>query len=127
VIGLRLSTTPQDLLQAAMEGVALRLAAIADQMDVPDAAVIGSGGALSPVWAQMIADALNRPVDVLADQKAITAWGTAALVFQALGINVQVLSPAIGATYLPKPDHAAIMADAKHRQHDLYHLLYDPL
>jgi len=127
VIGLRLSTTPQDLLQAAMEGVAFRLAAIADQMDVPDAAVIGSGGALSPVWAQMIADALNRPVDVLADQKAITAWGTAALVFQALGVDVQVLNTVIGATYLPKPDHAAIMADAKRRQHDLYHLLYDPL
>lgn len=127
VIGLRLSTTPLDLLQAAMESVALRLAMIADQMNAPDASVIGSGGALSPVWARMIADALNRPVSVLAAESAITAWGAAVLVFEALGARVETPMPPLGAVYTPRPRHVERLARAKARQSDLYRRLYDPL
>lgn len=127
VIGLRLSTTPLDVLQAALEGVALRLAAIADQLDAPDAAVIGSGGALSPTWAQMIANALNRTVSVLESESAITAWGTAVLAFAALGVDAQAASPALGAVYTPQPEHARIMAVALARQQDLYARLYAPV
>jgi gluconokinase len=127
VTGLRLSTTPLDLLQAAMEGVALRLAMIADQLDAPEASVIGSGGALSTAWAQMIADALNRPVSVLAAESAITAWGTAVLVFQALGVTPLAATPPIGAVYTPQPAHVALLTQAKARQTDLYRMLYKPL
>jgi len=127
VSGLRLSTTPIEVLQAAMEGVALRLAAIADQLDVPHATVIGSGGALSPAWAQMIANALNRSVSVLESESVITAWGTAVLVFAALGESVQAASPAIGAVYAPNPNHVELMQAALVRQAELYQKLYDPL
>ncbi|MBE2271392.1 MAG: gluconokinase [Anaerolinea sp.] len=124
IAGLRLSTTPFDLLQAALEGVALRLATIADQLATPDAAVIGSGGALSPVWAQIIADALNRPVSVLASEKVITAWGTARLVYEALGVTLGAAQSEIGAVYSPRPDQVVRLAAAKQRQHELYRLLY---
>ncbi len=127
VVGLRLSTTPLDLLQAALEGVALRLATIADQLDAPDAAVIGSGGALSPTWAQMIANALNRTVSVLESESAITAWGTAVLAFAALGVDAHAASPALGAVYTPQPENARIMAAALARQQDLYARLYAPV
>ncbi|MFN8451899.1 MAG: FGGY-family carbohydrate kinase [Anaerolineae bacterium] len=82
--GLRLSTTPLDILQAALEGVALRLAIIAEQ------ALTGASPATRssrsspaeerwkprPPWAQMFADALNRPLS-LAGESEITARGTA--------------------------------------------------
>src|SRR5690606_9589452 len=61
--GLRLSTTPVQILQAALEGVALRLALLSDQLG-GDAPIVASGGALdaSHAWSQIIANALNRPL-----------------------------------------------------------------
>src|SRR5262249_10986492 len=69
VVGLRMSTTPLDILQAALEGVAIRLSLIADQLTPlsgAEAHVMGGGGALSasPAWAHMIANALNRPLHI---------------------------------------------------------------
>ena len=77
--GLRMSTMPLDILQAALEGVALRLAIIAEQLG-GDGAVVASGGALdrSPAWRQMIANALNRPIQFAGDSE-ITARGAAIL------------------------------------------------
>jgi gluconokinase len=124
VHGLRLSTSPIDLLHAALEGVALRLAAIADQLGAPHADVMGSGGALSPLWAQIIADALDRPVHVLPDENAVTARGTAILTLKALEIaeltSFPVLSPDV---QTPRPEHVERLRAARERQAALYRLL----
>jgi len=60
VAGLSLTTTPIEILQAALESVALRLGLIYERLAplaAPAHEVVASGGALvrSRVWAQMIA------------------------------------------------------------------------
>jgi len=126
ITGLRLSTTPLDILQAALEGVALRLSLIADQLGSivqPDATIIAGGGALvgSPAWAQMIAHALNRPIHIT-EEPEITARGVAILTLVACGRGqLADYPPAIDRVITPNPEHAAILREARERQVRLYH------
>ena len=63
VTGLTFATTPRDLRQAALEGVAFRFAAIVDLLPEVEE-IVGTGGGLlaDREWTQLIADALARPV-----------------------------------------------------------------
>jgi gluconokinase len=123
IIGLRLSTTPLDILQAALEGVALRLALIARQLgDLAGAAVIASGGALasSPTWTQIIANALNCPLHLTAESE-ITARGTAILALRSLGKDgLNDFPPEISAVINPQPEGVAALRAASARQVELY-------
>ncbi|GIL14144.1 MAG: sugar kinase [Chloroflexota bacterium] len=125
ITGLRLSTTPLDIAQAALEGVALRLAAVADQLMPlagPDAAVSGGGGALrrSPAWASIIANALGRPLHLL-DESEITARGTAILALRALGrCGLADFPPRFAYTIEPVPAIVDILQAARERQARLY-------
>lgn len=80
--GLRLTTSPVDILHAALEGVASQLALIANQL--PNAAsatcIYAGGGALlqSKVWPQLICNKLGREL-VLVDSPEVTARGCACL------------------------------------------------
>lgn len=68
IIGLNASHDGIDVLQAAMEGVAFRLAEIYTRLrqgaDISE--IVASGGALraSPVWTQIIADVLGRELTI---------------------------------------------------------------
>lgn len=123
--GLRLSTTPLDLLQAALEGVALRLALIYEQLAsvIPaDAQVIAGGGALyaSPAWTHMIANTLNRPLHIIYEPE-ITARGTAILAYYALGqCKLTDFPPDVGSVIEPNPEAAAALLEARERQLELY-------
>jgi len=125
ILGLRLSTSALDLLQAAYEGVALRLALTADQLAplTTDAtSVMAGGGALSasPVWVQTIANALNRTIHLVAESE-ITARGTAILALRALGrCALSDYPPAIERIVQPVPEHVTILRQALERQVDLY-------
>jgi gluconokinase len=122
LVGLRLSTTPLDILQAALEGVALRLSLIADQLGQPDVPIVGGGGALaaSPEWAQMIANALNRPLSI-PQEKEITARGAAVLALNAIGAGaLNAFSPEMAYTVEPQPEYVAVLRGARQRQIDLY-------
>lgn len=125
--GLRLSTTPLDMLQAALEGVANRLAIIAAQLDSGGLSpVYGGGGALSasPAWAQIICNALNRPLHLLAESE-VTARGVALMVLHALdGVPLDAYPPRIAQTLTPDSTAAARLAAARERQIDLYRRLY---
>lgn len=130
VTGLRLSTTPVDILQAALEGVALRLAIIADQLGDSTVSaqqpVTANGRALeaSPAWAQMFADALNRPLRI-AGESEITARGTALLVLHALdGRDVSEFPLTIAATVEPRLDGVEALRAARARQEALYRQFY---
>jgi gluconokinase len=86
VAGLRPSTPPEHLVRAWMEAVTFRLAGVCSELERVlgrEPRVMASGGALhaSPVWAQVLADVLNRPVSLPVEREA-TARG-AALVVQA--------------------------------------------
>jgi gluconokinase len=129
LIGMRLSTTALDIVQAALEGVAIRISLIADQFQhiaADDAVIFGGGGALlkSKAWAQMIADAVNRPVHLLADQE-ITARGVAILVSHALGqVRLDEIPPQISQIVNPRRENVDAMQAARERQVDLYKRLY---
>lgn len=125
IAGLRLSTTPLDIVQAAMEGVALRLSLIADQLKTvasKDFTVMGGGGALvaSPAWSQMIANALNCPLYVTRETE-ITARGTAILALRAAGKGDLASNPPVTAAVIyPEAEHVGIMRAARERQIHLY-------
>jgi gluconokinase len=127
--GLRLSTSPLDILQATLESVALRLSLIYDALKTiadRDAILIAGGGALhaSPAWAQIIANAVNCPLHVTLDGE-VTARGTALLALRAISeVGNLNISPEIARVVEPEPRHAEALRAACERQSKLYDLLY---
>ncbi|MBK8022070.1 MAG: carbohydrate kinase [Chloroflexi bacterium] len=128
IVGLRMDTTPIDILQAAMEGVALRLSQIYDLLAAPEEARIFAGGGVvraSRAWTQMIADALNRPLHII-DSDEVTARGAAVLAMVALTGKSLVEAatssyPAtIRAVVEPNPEAASILHAARERMSRLY-------
>ena len=116
--GLRLDTTPLDMIHALLEGVALRLRHIYDLLDSPDDGILASGGALmnSPAWAQIIADALGVPLHLVQVPEA-TARGIAIL----LGA---IHHPAPQRIITPRAASTQHMAALLHAQQQLYKRLY---
>ncbi len=125
--GLRLSTTPTDIFQAVLEGVAMRLALIAEQLPMlPDTIYVGGGAAVeSHLWVQMICNALNRPVNLVQVAES-TAQGLAVMLANALDqTKLAAYKPVIAHTFTPQPENVAYMQAARERQRDLYQRLYD--
>jgi len=129
IIGLRLSTTPLNIVHAALEGIALRLGLIAEQLDPitsSDTVVVAGGGAInaSPAWAQIITNTLNRPLH-LTNETELTARGTALLTLKALGkINSINALPVISKVLIPQPEAVEKLLKARLRQQDIYQRLY---
>jgi gluconokinase len=107
--GVRLSTTPFDLLQAGLEAVGYRLAAIADRMDAAGCApaeYLASGGLVhSPAWTRMLADVLGRPV-TLSPLHEASARGAALLALESLGRVPNALAAPVPAGQRIEPDPA---------------------
>jgi gluconokinase len=121
--GLRLSTSPLDILQALLESVALRLSLIAEQLSPPSNAVmVASGGALSasPAWAQMMASALNRSIQITLENE-LTARGVALLTLRVLkGTALDAYPLTIAQVIEPNASDAAVYQMALERQKELY-------
>jgi len=116
--GLTFSTTPLDIRQAALEGVAFRFAEVADLM--PEVVeIVGTGGALQQdeEWCQIVADALGRPITVSGVKEA-SLRGAAVFTLERLGETAP--EPPLGRTYEPRADHAAAYLAARERQRELY-------
>jgi gluconokinase len=122
--GLGLDTAAPSILHAMLEAVALRLArvyALLRPLAAPEHVVIGSGGALatSRAWAQIIADALGRPLIVSSEQEA-TSRGAALLALDALGLRPLGAATAPPRDALvPDPARHARYAEALERQRAL--------
>jgi gluconokinase len=116
--GLTLETTPLDLRQAALEGVAFRFAEAAELMpEVTE--VVATGGALlaDDDWCQIMADALAHPV-VASGVKEASLRGAAVLVLERLGERP---APApLGRAFEPRPEHVDAYRAARERQRELY-------
>lgn len=124
--GVRLSTTALDVLQAALEGVALRLAAIARLLNLPRAPIWAGGGALraSRAWSQMVADALDTPLYLVAEDEP-TARGVAIMALAALdSATLSDFPPAVEAVIMPRPEGVRALQAAAERQAALYTALY---
>jgi len=124
ISGLRWHTRPVEILRAGLEAVAYRLALIYEllrPLASPEAQIIASGAALvqSPVWTQIIADVLGRPVTITATPEA-TSRGAALLAAEALGLlpDSALVPVELGPAFEPDPArHERYLAGlARHRQ-----------
>lgn len=118
VHGLTFGTTPLDLRQAALEGVAFRFADVADLMpDVVD--VVATGGALlkRQEWMQIMADALGRPLRKSGVKEA-SLRGAAVLTLERLGVTA--LPAPAGDVVKPRLELADEYRAARERQRWLY-------
>lgn len=108
-LGLRASTDSTDIVQAALESVAYRFAAILERLSevCPIRTIIASGGALreSPVWTQMISDVLGHDL-TLPETREASSRGAVLLTLEQLGILDDV-------TKLPTPSGTKFTANGK--------------
>jgi len=134
ILGMSLATTPLDILQAALEGVALRFRQIytllTESFSAP-AEVVASGGALlqSPVWSQIMADSIGSPI-VLCREREASGRGAALLVAEKLRLvdNIETIVARLGQPYSPRTENTTIFGEMLDRQRRLFAMLYpDPL
>lgn len=87
-VGISANAGPGDLYRSVLEGVGLAISANLDLLGhgTGEVSLVG-GGALSPLWSQIIADLLGRPLNVPADPVAATALGGWQIGCAALGID----------------------------------------
>jgi gluconokinase len=119
--GLTFETTPRDLRQAGLEGVAFRFADVADLMPGLDE-IVATGGALvgDRDWVQIMADALGRPVTTSGVKEA-SLRGAAVLALERLGMTP---APApLGAVVEPRRDKVEAFRAARERQRRLYEVV----
>ena len=108
MFGLRYEHTRAHLIRAAVEGVCLQLRVVLDRLDRVEAvrAVRATGGTLrSPLWREVLAATLDRPLSVAGDAEG-TALGAAALGLCALG-HADSLADAVARLADPDPGTAA--------------------
>lgn len=90
IVGMTAAHDGIDVLRAAMEGVAFRLADIFERLNkvAKIKEIVASGGALreSPVWTQIIADVLERDL-TLNDASESSSRGAVLLALENAGIN----------------------------------------
>jgi gluconokinase len=121
VHGLTFDTTPLDLRQAALEGVAFRFAEVAELMPGIQE-VVATGGALlrDPDWVQIMADALGRPVTTSGVKEA-SLRGAAVAVLERLGETPG--SAPLGPVVEPRADKVEMFRAARERQRRLYEVV----
>jgi gluconokinase len=125
IAGLSLDTTALEILRAALEAVAMRLALVYDLLRphaTPRHEVVASGGAVahSRAWAQTIADALGYPVALSREQET-TSRGVALLALEALGQlpDLAAVRAPLGEIVHPDAAHQARLRQALERQRRL--------
>lgn len=133
VVGLGPGHTRAHLVRAAMEGVCLQLRLLLERVERAGAAdglgpleeVRATGGAFrSPLWRDLVAAALGRPL-VLADDAAGTALGAAALGLLALGDTADLaaaraaLEPPGRSAPAPVPARPELVEAAERLRQDL--------
>jgi gluconokinase len=118
VHGLTFDTTPLDLRQAGLEGVAFRFAEVADLMPGIEEIVVTGGGLLKdPDWVQIMADALGRPLTTSGVKEA-SLRGAAVVVLERVG---ETPAPApLRAVVEPRADKVEVFRAARERQRRLY-------
>ncbi|HZO25645.1 MAG TPA: gluconokinase [Chloroflexota bacterium] len=132
VLGLSQSTRPIEILRASLEAVALRFALmygiVTSVLPEPKQAVATGGGLQqSPAWAQIVADAIGRPL-VASGEREASSRGAALLALERLGAieNVETTPAALKGTYEPDDEsHARLMAAQKRHRHYYQRLVAD--
>ncbi|MBQ7901646.1 MAG: hypothetical protein IJ365_06765 [Clostridia bacterium] len=128
IVGLTLEHTNYDLYKALMEGVTYEMMINVEHLQsfgiCMDKLVATGGGASSPVWLQIKADVLNRPVTTI-EAKEAGACGTCMLTAVAVGLcsNLHETKKVFvkeKQTYVPQPGNAEKYA----KNYKAYNKLY---
>ena len=125
IFGVRQQTTTLEIMRAALESIAYRFALVAEALDeiAPHATVIATGNALrsSPVWLQIIADVLGRPV-MLGGSPEASIRGAALLALEAVGTigSIEEVSAPVEEVFEPDMQRHARYREGLARQEDLY-------
>ncbi len=129
IFGLQQHTRPADIARAVLEAIAYRFALIARGLDrvAPEAMIAASGNALrsSPVWLQIIADVLGRPL-MLGGTAEASSRGAALLALEAVGKIGSIEKDSFAVTQVFEPDmtrHARYQ-EGLERQEQLYERVY---
>ncbi len=112
--GLHMHHTRAHLLHAALEGVALSIRAALESLAERGAdgpIRLAGGGSVHPAWRQMLADVVQRPLQVIEVADA-SARGAALLAGMAIGRwnggqDLVALAPRVSDTTMPDPERAA--------------------
>ena len=129
IFGLRQGTKPIEIVRATLESIAYRFALIARALDpvAPRATIVASGNALrsSPVWLQIIADVLGRPL-IFGGTSESSIRGAALLALEAVGKieTIEEDSISIDQVYEPDMSRHARYQQGLARQEELYEQLY---
>jgi len=131
ITGLGVSTTPIEILHAALESVALRFRNVYELMTpslgVPKEVIASGGGLLhSPSWTKMMADALCHTVIPCLEPEA-TARGAALVVLERIGAirDIGELAPKLGDEVRPDERKKHIYVAALENQRQLYRKLFE--
>ena len=130
MFGLRHDTTTVEIIRAALEAIAYRFALIANALDeiAPGAEIFATGNALrsSPVWLQIIADVLGRPV-LFGGAPEASIRGAALLALEAVGkiANIEAVPVVVDEVFEPDMQRHARYREGLARQQDLYTRLFD--
>lgn len=126
ILGMNLSTRPIDILQASLEAITYRFAAIYERLKneaSPDAKIIVSGGAVlnSRVWTQMIADVMGIPVSSSAVEEA-SSRGAALIAMKSAGLidNFDSVTHPIGNDFTPDMQKHEIYKIGRERHEKFY-------
>lgn len=130
IAGLSMSSTPVEILRAAMESVALRFALIAQQLESAspgEKEIVATGGGLlgSPAWTRIMADVLGRPI-TLSGVKEASSRGAALLALEKLGfLEIEEVEAPLGETVQPDAERHVVYRNALERQRRLYDAVLD--
>ncbi len=129
IVGISLSTRPIDILQASLESVSYRFAAIYERLKAElsgNTRIIASGGAIlhSKVWTQMMADVIGVPVVASAVQEA-SSRGAAMLALEAFGVIEELgsVKTPLGEVFEPDAIKHECFLRGRLRQEKFYDLL----
>ena len=131
-VGMSLSHGRAHFVRAVLESVAFMLREIVDMLDelgIPTVEVRAmGGGAKSPLWVQIMADVLQRPVAVMECTES-ACLGAAILAGAAVGLYPDIATGAaqaakVGRRFEPDPGPRSAYADAYERYRDAYKRLY---
>jgi gluconokinase len=124
IAGLTLETTALDIVRAALDAVAFRLALVYELLApcaAPEHEIVVSGGAIagSRAWARIIADVLGRAVTLSPEDEA-TSRGAALLALEVLGHlpELATTAPVAGDAIVPDAARHARYREAlaRHRR-----------
>jgi gluconokinase len=129
MFGLKHKTQPIEIMRATLESIAYRFALIARALDpiAPNANIVATGNALrsSPVWIQIIADVIGRPV-ALGNAAEASTRGAALLALEAVGkiATIEDVSVSIAEVFKPDMSRHARYREGLARQEELYERLF---